>query len=430
MISATLISFIICLVAGVPIVIAIGLATIIPGLIDPTFAANGQFVLRNIIAGANNTPLLALPLFILSGSIMSKGKISEKLFNVFSYLIGTRTGGLPIATVFTCLFYGAISGSGPATCAAVGAMTIPLLISLGYDKVFCAALVATSGGLGTIIPPSIPYITYGIATGTSVSELFVAGIIPGIIVATVLMIYAYLYCRKNGEDKEKIQNNYNRLKDHGFRYILLDSFWALFTPVIILGSIYGGIATPTEAAAISVFYSIIVSVFIYKTIRWKELFEVFKDSVRSYGPLCLMLALATAFGRVLVLLNIPNTLAVFITENISSKITFLAVANVIFLLLGMFIDAGPALIILAPMVMPTALALGIDPVHFGIIMTVNLCIGFVSPPFGMNLFVASPMVNASVIDIGKKAIPFIGFFMIALIFITYIPSLSLWVLGR
>lgn len=428
MVSATLIVFVLCLLLGVPIVIAIALATMMPGLIEPNFAASGLFVLRNIVSGANSTPLLALPLFILSGAIMSKGKISEKLFNVFAYGIGNRTGGLPCAVVITCLFYGAISGSGPATCAAVGGMTIPLLISLGYDRVFCGALVATAAGLGTIIPPSIPYITYGIATGTSVADLFVAGVIPGFLVAFVLMVYAYIYCRNNGEDKEKIQSNYEALHSRGLKNVLLDSFWALFTPVIILGSIYSGIATPTEAAAISVFYSILVSVLIYRTIRWKELLEVFIDSVKSYAPLCLMLALATAFGRVLALMNIPNALAALITENISSKILFLAIINILFLFLGMFIDAGPALIILAPMIMPSAIAMGIDPVHFGIVMTVNLCVGFVSPPFGMNLFVASPIVKAGVIEIGMKSIPFIIAMLVALILLTYIPALSIGIL--
>jgi len=429
MITWTFISFVVCLILGVPIVIAIAVATIAPGLMDPSFAANGQFILRNIIAGANNTPLLALPLFILSGAIMSKGKISEKLFNLFAYMIGTRTGGIPCAVVVTCLFYGAISGSGPATCAAVGSMTIPLMITLGYDPVFCAALVACAAGLGTIIPPSIPFINYGVATNTSVADLFMAGIIPGILVALCLMVCAYIYCRRKGENKQLIAENCKKLRSRGILSVLIDSFWALLTPVIILGSIYSGIATPTEAAAISVFYAIIVSMFLYKTINIKDLVEVFRDSVRAYGPLCLMLALATAFGRVLALMNVPNMLAAFITENISSKIVFLIIVNVIFLILGMFIDAGPALIILAPMILPTAVALGIDPVHFGIIMTVNLCIGFVSPPFGMNLFVASPLVGKPVMEIGLKAIPFMVAFLAALILITYIPGISLLLVG-
>lgn len=429
MVTWTFASFVVCLILGVPIVIAIAVATIAPGIIDPSFAADGQFVLRNIVAGANNTPLLALPLFILSGAIMSKGKISEKLFNLFAYLIGTKTGGIPCAVVVTCLFYGAISGSGPATCAAVGSMTIPLMISLGYDPVFCAALVATAAGLGTIIPPSIPFINYGIATNTSVADLFMAGILPGILVALCLMVGAYVYCRRNGENKALVVANAEKLRSRGLWDVLKDSFWALLTPVIILGSIYSGIATPTEAAAISVFYAIIVSAFLYRTLNFQDLFDVFRESVRSYAPLCLMLALATAFGRVLALLNVPNMLADFITANISSKIMFLMIVNVIFLILGMFIDAGPALIILAPMILPTAVALGIDPVHFGIIMTVNLCIGFVSPPFGMNLFVASPLVGRSVMEIGKKAIPFIVYFLVALILITYIPQISLALVG-
>lgn len=420
--------FALLLVMGAPIVIAIGMTTMLPGLLDPSFSGTTVFIVRNVVAGANSTALLALPLFIVSGAIMSAGGISDRLFNVFAYLVGKRTAGMPCAVVITCLFYGAISGSGPATAAAVGGMSIPLLVSLGYDPVFTAALVATAGGLGTVIPPSIPFINYGVVTGTSISDLFIAGVIPGCLIALCLCAYSIIYCKWNGEDKDKISEHVKKLHNRGFVKVVLDSFWALLTPVIILGSIYGGICTPTEAAAFSVLYAVVVSVFIYRSMTIRDLYPMLISSVKSYGPLCLLLAICTAFSRILLLLNVPNMLSNFIIENFNNSFVFFLACNVLFLVLGMFIDAGPALLILAPIVMPAATAMGINPIHFGIVMVVNLCIGFVSPPFGVNLFVTAPLAKVSVVDIGKKAIGFILFFLIALLIITYIPSLSLCLL--
>ena len=420
-----LVSFLLMLVVGVPIVIAIGSTTLLPGLLDSSFVGTASFVVRNVVAGANSTALLALPLFIISGAIMSKGGISERLFNVFAYVLGKRTAGMPCAVVVTCLFYGAISGSGPATAAAVGGMSIPLLTALGYSPVFSAALVATAGGLGTVIPPSIPFINYGVVTNTSISDLFIAGIIPGILIALCLCIYCIYYCYRNGEDKALIAAHCGRLHNKGFFRVLRESFWALLTPVIILGSIYGGICTPTEAAAFSVLYAIIVSVFIYRSMSLRDLIPILTDSVRSYGPLCLLLAVCTAFSRVLLLLGVPELLSDFIVAHFNSSIAFLFACNIVFLVLGMFIDAGPALLILAPIVLPAAESMGINPVHFGVAMVVNLCIGFVSPPFGVNLFVTAPIAKISVMDLGKAALGFIAFFLVALLMITYIPALSL-----
>ena len=429
MLIALLVVFILLLVLGTPIVVAIGATTVMPGFMDPTFAGTASFIVRNIVAGANSTALLALPLFIVSGAIMSRGGISDRLFDVFAYILGKRTAGMPCAVVVTCLFYGAISGSGPATAAAVGGMGIPLLVSLGYSPVFAAALVATAGGLGTVIPPSIPFINYGVVTNTSISDLFIAGIVPGILIAACLCVYCVFYCYKHGEDKARINAHCGKLHQKGFFRVLRDSFWALLTPVIILGSIYGGICTPTEAAAFSVLYAVIVSVFIYKSMKFSDLLPILESSVRSYGPLCLLLAVCTAFSRVLLLLGVPDMLSHYIVSHFSNSVLFLLACNIVFLILGMFIDAGPALLILAPIVLPTAVSMGIDPVHFGVAMVVNLCIGFVSPPFGVNLFVAAPIAKVDVIAVGKTAIGFIVFFLAALLLITYVPSLSLCLLG-
>ena len=267
---------------------------------------------------------------MLAGSIMAMGGISKKLFNVFAYLVGKRTAGIPIAVVITCAFYGAISGSGPATTAAVGAMTIPILTNLGYRKDFSAALVASAGGIGVIIPPSIPFIMFGMMTGTSVGALFLAGFIPGILIAALLILYVYVYCRRNGEDKDKVAANYEELKAKGFLNILKESVWAIITPVIILGGIYSGIVTPTEAAVVSVFYSLIVCVFIYKTIDFNNIFDILLSSIKSIAPLCFLLITAMTFARVMTLAHAPQELASFLASAFSNPYIFLIVVNIVF----------------------------------------------------------------------------------------------------
>lgn len=429
MVIQLMIVFIISLVVGIPIAVALGLASIFPALMDPGFAADVQYVIRNMVAGMDNTSILAIPLFILSGGIMARGGISRKLFDVFAYLVGKRTAGMPIAVIITSLFYGAITGSGIATTAAVGSMTIPILTSLGYDKVFSAALVATAGGLGVIIPPSIPFIMYGLVTGTSVGALFTAGIFPGILIAISLMAYAVIYAKVKGEDKEKINANLKELKSKGFLNVFKDSFWALLSPVIILGGIYSGIVTPTEAAVVSVFYALFACLVIYKSMKLSDIPEAMLATVRSYAPLIVLIALATVFGRVLTLLRAPVTIGNFLQATFSTKITLLLAINVVFFFMGMFLDVGPAIVILAPILLPTVTAMGVNPVHFGIIMTVNLAVGMVTPPFGVNLFVAGPLIDTPVETLGKKVIPFIAAFLIALFMITFIPQLSLILLG-
>jgi len=417
--------FFVALIIALPIGVAVCLASILPNLLDPSFTTDVQFVLRSMISGIDSSSMLAIPLFMLSGDIMSKGGISKKLFNTFAAIVGKRTAGMPCAVVLTCLFFGAISGSGPATCAAVGAMSIPILTNLGYDKVFSGALVATAAGLGVIIPPSIPYITVGLVTGVSVGALFTAGIIPGILIAVCLMVYCIIYCKRNGEDKEKVAENYERIMQHGFFHVLRDSFWALLTPVIILGGIYSGIVTPTEAACVSVFYALFVCLFLYRSMKLVDIIGFLRGAVRTYAPLCILLAMARAFSKVLTVAKVPQSLGEFISTAFNQQWLFLLCVIVILLLLGMVLDVGPANIILAPILLPVAEAFGMNPVHFCIILVVCLSVGFVTPPFGMNLFVVAPMIDTPVMSVGKKAAPFILAFIVALLLIAYIPPLTL-----
>lgn len=420
--------FIICLIIAIPISISLGIVSILPGILDPSFTVSAKYVVRSMFGGLDSFPLLAVPMFIFSGILMARGGISKKLFNVFSYFLGRFTAGIPCAVIVTCLFYGAISGSAPATVAAVGSMTIPFLCELGYDKKFATAIVAVAGGLGVIIPPSIPFIMYGTTTGESVSDLFVAGIIPGVIIATLLMIYSIVYCKKYGEDREKINKVTDELRKNGLLKLLKESFFALLSPVIILGCIYSGVASPTEAAVISVFYALILSIFVYKTIVIKEIFDVCVETIRTFAPILFILATSVAFSRVLTLMQVPQIISEWILNSFSNEVVILLVINLVLLVVGMVMDTTPAILILTPILLPIATAIGVNPVQFGVIMIVNLAIGFITPPIGINLFVASSLTDVPVMDIAKKSIPMIICFLIALLLFTFIPSISLMLL--
>lgn len=421
--------FFVVLLFGMPISVTMGISSVLPWMADHTFAANLVMVLRQMMSGVNSLTLLAIPMFMLSGTIMARGGISKKLFDVFTYFVGNVTGGVPCAVIITCLFYGAISGSSPATVAAVGAMTIPVMTNLGYSKEFSAAVVTVAGGLGCIIPPSIPFVLYSTSAGTSVGDMFIAGIVPGFLLGGLLMIYAVYHSARKEEDKERVRVVVGELRAQGFVRLFLDSFWALLTPVIILGSIYGGIATPTEAAVISVYYALIVSVFIYKTIKISEVPAVLMESLKTIAPILFVLSAAVSFGRVLALMNVPQMVSVWITSSFSNKWTILLVVNIFLLFVGMVMDAAPAILILTPILAPVMSAIGVDLVHFGIMMVVNLAVGFVTPSVGINLFVASSMTKIPVIRLSKVCIPFTILFAVGLILIVIFPQISLCLLG-
>ena len=423
---AALIVFIVFLVA---IALSVPIATsMIAGSVAPIFlmgkgGAIAQ-IINNTFSGANSTPILAVPLFILGGVIMAEGGISRKLFNFFAYFVGRFKGGIPCAVIITCLFYGAISGSGPATTAAVGSMCIPFMVSLGYDKKWSAGLIAVAGGLGVIIPPSIPFVLYSLATGVSTGDLFLGGILPGILIGFFMMVYAIFYCRRNGEDRELIDQKLEELRSQGFGPLFINSLPALLCPVIVLGGIYAGFVTPTEAACISVFYAMIVSLLVYKTITIKDLWPMLKNAVKTYAGLAFVLAFATAFGRVLSLTKATGTVTDFITSNFNSSWSVMSVLVIVFLLLGMVMDTGPAIIILAPVLLPAVEALGVDKVHFGVVLVCCLSIGLATPPFGLDLFVAGNLAESEPMPIARKALAFMIAFAAALLVITYIPWFS------
>ncbi|MDO5833164.1 MAG: TRAP transporter large permease [Lachnospiraceae bacterium] len=421
--------FFVLIAIGAPMALVFGGMSFLPGMLSASVPYTIDAAVRSMFSSLNSFTMLAVPLFMLSGVIMARGGISKKLFDFFAYFIGNKTAGLTCAVVLTCMFYGAISGSSPATVSAVGAMCIPFLTSLNYDLVFATSIVTVAGGLGVIIPPSISYIVYSGASDTSPSDLFIAGILPGILIGLCLCVCCYLHCLKSGEDKEKLKENYEALHKLGFGAVFKESFAALLTPVIILGSIYGGICSPTEAAAVSVVYALVVSLFVYRTIQMKDVLTMFVEGAKSYIAILFIIASATAFGRCLTIMQYPQLVSKAILGTFSNKFAIILVMNVILLVFGMILDNIPNIMILTPILLPIAKTIGMDPVHFGIMMTCNLAIGMVTPPMGINLYVASGMTGVPVLKLAKACVPFLIAFFIALMVISFVPAVSLALIG-
>ena len=416
------ISFAIFLLLGVPIAIALGLSTMVTLMYSGTMSLN--FLAQGLITETDSFPLMAVPFFILAGEIMSKGGISNRLFNLANVMVGGFTGGFAMATVVTCMFFAAISGSSPATVAAIGGIMIPAMIQHGYDRKFATATVAAAGSIGVIIPPSIPMVIYGVSNSTSIGDMFIAGIIPGILIGIALMVWAYIYSRKQGYKgrEEKVS-----FKD--FWKAVWDGKWSIAIPVIILGGIYGGIFTPTEAAVIAVVAALIIGMFLHKELKLKDLPEVLRTAALTTATVLIIVGIASAFGRLLMLEQIPNQVAQFITSISSNEIVIILLINILLLIVGCFMETVAAIIILTPILAPIAMQLGLDPVHFGMIMVVNLAIGFITPPLGVNLFVGSGISGVSILSLSKAIIPFLIAMIISLLLITYIPELSLYLVS-
>lgn len=407
-------SFFVLLLLSVPIGYAIGISSLIAIYLYSDIPL--LIIAQNAIAGVDSFPLLAIPFFMLAGNLMSSGGIARRLVNFFDALIGHITGGLGIVTVIVCMFFAAISGSAVATVSAVGAFMIPEMVKHGYNKSFSAALTAAAGTIGVIIPPSIPFVIYGVVSGTSITKLFTAGFLPGIMMGVALMVVCYFVSKKNGYKGKE----HRATKAEIFK-AFKDAFWAILSPVIILGGIYSGFFTPTEAAVISVVYSFIVGVFVYGELDTKGAYKSFKDAIVVNGSTTFMVGFSTAFAAFLTMAQIPNAIASLITGMTDNKFLILLIINIFLLIVGMFIDNIPATIILTPILLPICTSFGMNPVTFGIMLTMNLAIGFCSPPYGINLFVASSISKVSIEDLTKSIIkPLIGL-LVVLLLITYIP---------
>lgn len=417
------------LLAGVPVGFAIGGATMAAMFLftDMNMVTVAQFC----YSGINSFTVMAIPFFLLAGIIMSTGGIAAKIVDFAYKLVGFLTGGLGVVTVVACMFFGALSGSGMATTSAIGSMMIPEMKKKGYDIPYSTTLVCFSGIIGLIIPPSLGYVLYGSTTNTSISDLFLAGIMPGITIGLFLITMNYLVCKKlNMGDKEEKDRTIT-IKQFMIRRArevtvsFKNSFWALLSPVIILGGIYSGIFTPTEAACISVVYSIIVSVFIYKEMDLKGLFKAFVQAAVLNGITSFLLGYSTIFSTYMAYENIPKQIYRLLLTATDNKFVMLLLINIVLLLIGCFLDTVPAIIIMAPILLPAIVNYGIDPVHFGIIMTINLGIGLCTPPYGCNLFVGSAVAGIKMESMMKYLIPFLLVAIFSLMVITYVPALSL-----
>ncbi|MDQ0297970.1 C4-dicarboxylate transporter DctM subunit [Salibacterium salarium] len=413
------ISFAILLLLSVPVGIALGLATLITVMYSGAMPI--EFLAQELVTSVDSFPLMAVPFFILAGEIMGRGGITDRLFGVANALVGNKTGGFAIATIITCMFFAAISGSAPATVAAIGGIMIPAMVRMGYDKRFATATVAAAGSLGVIIPPSIPMVIYGVVGSTSIGDLFIAGILPGLIVAGGLIAYAYYYSRKMGY---KASNEPFSLKK--FAKTSWHAKWALLIPIIILGGIYGGVFTPTEAAVIAVVYGLFVSTILHRELSLKQLPSVISAGALTTATVLIIVGSATAFGKLLTREQIPSQVANWMLSISENPIILILLITVLLLIVGCFMDTLAAIIILTPLLLPIAVDIGYDPVHFGIIMVVNLAIGFITPPLGVNLFVGSGISGLSLEELTKAIIPFFIAMIITLFIIIFIPQLSMY----
>lgn len=411
------VSLAIFLILNVPVGISIGLSSLAAVLANPRMTET--FVVSQLIAGSDSFPLMAIPLFILAGELMAAGGVSKRILNVCNVFFGRVTGGLAIVTVVVCMFFAAVSGSGPATVAAVGSMVVPAMLEKGYSKSFTLACIACAGCIGVIIPPSIPMVIYGTSTQESVSTMFMAGFMPGILIGVVLCLLCYFYCKKMGW-----KGDTTRYTSHEIMHIILDAIPALIDPIIILGGIYSGFFTPTEAAAVAAVYALFCGFFVYREINLKNLFDTIAKACSTTGTTMVIIGCATAFTRILTLEQVPGAVSHFLINITDNRTIILLLINLLLLIVGCFMDTTPAMMVLAPILLPVAVELGLSPIHFGIIMVVNLAIGFITPPLGINLFVAARVGNTSLEVVIKGIVQFIIAMIVCLLLITYIPAIS------
>ena len=423
MISAVLfISFFVFLIMGVPIAICLGLSSVCAILYSGTSLT---IVATNMYAGISKFLLLAIPFFVLSGNIMAKAGISKRLVRFVDTCVGHKRGGIAIVCVIVACFFGAISGSGPATVAALGAVLIPAMVERGgFSAPFSTALMATSSSIAIVIPPSIAFVVYASITGVSIADMFMAGIVPGILMGVALVIVVMVEARKKGiqpaQKKATAKERWDAFKD---------AFWGFLMPVIILGGIYGGIFTPTEAAAVSVVYGLFVGMVIYREVKLKDLFDLCVDSAKTTGGIMLIVACASLFSYVCTKFGIADAASALLGSIAHNQFTFLLIVNIIFLIAGCFIDANSAMYIFIPVMLPVCKALGYDVVAFGVMATVNLAIGQVTPPVGVNLFVAIGIkikkgMEVTLQEISKAVMPMLAACIAVLLVVTYIPVTS------
>ncbi|MCO8145294.1 TRAP transporter large permease [Rhodovulum tesquicola] len=416
--AALALSLAILFLLGVPIAVAIGLASVIG--IEVQGRLPLLLVAQRMFTGLDSFPLMAIPLFILAGNLMSAGGISHRLVELAKSIVGGIQGGLAASCVLTCMLFASVSGSSVATTFAIGAILIPAMVRHGYPAPMAASVQASSAELGVLIPPSIPLILYGVSTDTSIGQLFLAGIGPGLLVGGALMALVLILCRVRGIGRE----------DGADRPRLGPALWAalpaLMVPVVILGGIYSGIFTPTEASAVAVATALIVGIGVYRDLRLRDLPGVLKKTVIATSAIMLIISAAALFSFLVTRSGLPNEIAAWFRDVFESRIAFLLAVNLLLLVVGMFIETSAAILVLAPILAPIAVAYGVDPVHFGLIVVVNLALGMITPPLGVNLFAACAVARLPVERIIPQLLWFVLTVFAALMVITYVPAITLW----
>jgi len=410
--------FFLMLFMGAPIVVALGVSAM------SVYLANGDDFSSMIVLAYNavdSFPIMALPSFILAGALMGDAGISRRLITVAESAAGNAHGGLGAAAILSCLFFGSVSGSGPATTAAISMLLVPAMIDKGYPKQYAASLTATAGGLGIIIPPSIPMVIYGVTANESISGLFLAGVLPGFLLAFALLVLNYIRSRKNGYSSDVETSELPPL-----RVALWDAKWSLMTPLVILGGIYSGFFTPTEAAIVAVFYSLFVGLFIHRESTWAGIRKSLESTTWLTGRVLIIMFAATAFGRVLVENQIPDQIATGILGLTDNLILVWLVVIVFLLVLGMFMETLAMILIVTPIILPIMTAFGVDPMHFGVVLVACCLIGFSTPPLGENMFIASSIAKVPLEKISVTALPAVAIMIVTVIFLALVPEVSLF----
>lgn len=414
MVAAMMVMFAI----SIPVAVAIGIAALIglAGFTTLPLIVTAQ----QVFVALDRFPLAAIPFFILAGNLMEVGGLSRRLVELARAFVGGIQGGLAATCIVTCMIFAAISGSSVATTFAVGSVLIPALKRYGYPVGFAAALQATAAELGVIIPPSIPMILFGVATQTSIPELFIAGFGPGLLISSALIVTVLIWCRIKGWGKRDAEGRLGR------RVAIRQAFWAILMPVIVLGGIYGGITTPTEASVVAVVYALLVGLFLHRELTFAGLFPIFKKSVVSSAVIMFIIATASLFSYLLNRQGVPDAAAAWLTATFEGPAMYMLAVNVFLFIVGMFIETSASIIVLAPILAEAAQRVGVDSVHFGTVMVVNLALGMITPPFGVNLFAAAQVAGCPIDKMMRPLIVFIGVIIGCLLLITYIPTVSLF----